>query len=307
MFKTSREAGDGVALRTLEMARAARPVMCFVCSGHCPFDADLCTHCQAPLALSYQAYAQKRLPKLFAVLGSAGAGKTVYLGLLMDLLSRRQSQKSVLLRGAFSVKAQQETMQALAACRFPPRTPRNPELWNWVHCRIQLQPRSALDVILPDMAGDALLAELERPLSYPVTHALLRECEAALLLVDHERLEEEGAEEDYFAMKALSHLSELKRDKRGRPNRRFPLAIVFTKAEGGPDVFADPAGYAAQRTPGMWRLARERFARTAFFAASVTGACAYRLDRGAQKPRVPLRIEPYGVVEPFQWLAEQMA
>jgi hypothetical protein len=50
---------------------------------------------------------------------------------------------------------------------------------------------------------------------------------------------------------------------------------------------------------------QSRFPNTEVFASSVAGACAYREIYGA-KQRVPLRIEPHGIVEPFGWLLTQL-
>ena len=53
---------------------------------------------------------------MIATLGSADAGKTVYLGMLTDMLSRENAPLQLLARGAFSVSLQQATMAALSRC-----------------------------------------------------------------------------------------------------------------------------------------------------------------------------------------------
>ncbi len=49
----------------------------------------------------------------------AGVGKTVYLGMLMDMLSRQKERMQMLARGAFSINLQQFTTTALARGEFP--------------------------------------------------------------------------------------------------------------------------------------------------------------------------------------------
>ena len=57
-------------------------VPCHICDGDNNFDAELCRHCFAPMALAHQSKKQKTPPRLIATLGTAGAGKTVYIGAL---------------------------------------------------------------------------------------------------------------------------------------------------------------------------------------------------------------------------------
>jgi hypothetical protein len=38
----------------------------------------------------------------------------------------------------------------------------------------------------------------------------------------------------------------------------------------------------------------------------MAGACAYRDVAGVGRVRVPLRVEPRGIVEPFHWLVQQV-
>ena len=69
--------------------------------------------------------------------GSSGAGKTVYLGMLLDLLSRQPERIQAMARGAFSITLQQATMAALMRCEFPEKTATEPDRWNWVHCQVR--------------------------------------------------------------------------------------------------------------------------------------------------------------------------
>jgi hypothetical protein len=256
------------------------------------------------MALAHQSKTQKVQPLMLSVVGSAGAGKTVYLGMLADMLSRPNQDLQLLARGAFSITLQQATMAALSQCEFPAKTPSEPDRWNWMHYQAHVKGRrNTLELIMPDMAGEAILEEINHPHAYPVIRAFLTRCVGAMLLVDAERLNCGDQQQDLQTMKILSYLSELENDRRrGWGNR--PLAVVFTKADQCDDGFANPEDFARRNSPGLWQHCRERFRRSRFFAAGVAGTCVYRRDLGG-KLLTPLRIEPRGVVEPFLWLVSQ--
>ena len=105
------------------LAQYSVQVPCFICDGGNSFDAEVCRHCQAPMALAHQANLRKTPPQLVAAIGSADAGKTVYLGMLTDMLSRGYDVLQLLARGAFSVSLQQLTMTALLPLRWADHHP----------------------------------------------------------------------------------------------------------------------------------------------------------------------------------------
>ena len=86
-------------LDSYRLAQYAVPMPCFICGEGNTFDSDLCRHCSAPMALARQAAAQKIQPQMIGVLGAGGAGKTVFLGMLLDMLSRLPERLQVLARG----------------------------------------------------------------------------------------------------------------------------------------------------------------------------------------------------------------
>jgi hypothetical protein len=117
------------------------------------------------------------------------------------------------------------------------------------------------------------------------------------------KLQSGSLDQDYFTMKLLSYLAELDENpKSGWSNR--PIGFVLTKADECEECFADPSGFAQARAPGLWRQCQERFRNYRFFAVGVAGGCAYRTRREG-KVRVPLRVEPRGLIEPFEWLVKQ--
>lgn len=294
-----------VPLDSYRLAQYAVQVPCYICDGGNTFDSELCRHCFAPMALAHQAQSQKIAPQMVATIGASGVGKTVYLGMLIDMLSRQPDRLQMLTRGAFSINLQQTTASALARGEFPTKTPSEPDRWNWVHCQLRsVKHKRSLEVIMPDLAGEALLEEVNHPHSYQVIRSLLTKCAGVLVLVDAHRLQSSSLDQDYFTMKLLSYLTELdKHPKRGWANR--PLGIVFTKADESEECFHDPATYAQTHAGGLWKMCNERFRNFAFFAAGVAGGCAFRATREG-RIRVPLRIEPRGIIEPFEWLVQQL-
>lgn len=287
------------------LAQYSVQVPCFICEGGNSFDAEVCRHCQAPLALSHQANMRKVPPQLVATIGSADAGKTVYLGMLTDMLSRTSDDLQLLARGAFSVSLQQLTMTALANCEFPGKTPNEPDRWNWIHCQVRAaKKRHPIELILPDLSGEAILEEVDHPHAYPVIRAFLTKCSGVMILVDAVRLMEGEKDQDFFAMKLLTYLCELDDDpRRGFPSR--PIAVIFTKADQCETCFDDATEFARKHAPGLWQHCQQRFTVTHYFAAGVAGACAFQMELGGLR-QVPLRVEPRGVIEPFRWLVHQI-
>jgi hypothetical protein len=296
------------------LAQYAVHVPCFICEGGNAFDAELCRHCQAPMAFINQASQQKQEPLVLATLGSSGAGKTVFLGTLIDMLSRQGSALHFTARGAFSVGLQQRTMSSLCRCEFPEKTPGEPDRWNWVYGQLHRPGRGqTTDLVMPDMAGESILQELEHPNTFPVVRAMLKKATRLLLLIDSVRVEEGETNQDFFAMKVLSDLAEAhqqlaqtkKKRKKGDGCDAVHLALVFTKADETESCFEDPQLYAKKHTPGLWQQCQDRFPHHRFFASGVAGACTVRVGLGGIRQRVPLRIEPRGTMAPFRWLIEQ--
>lgn len=293
-------------LEAYRLARYAVPIPCYVCETDNTYDAEYCTHCGAPMALAHQAHSQGIRPRMVAVMGASGVGKTVYLGMLMDILSRLPQRMQLLARGAFSITLQQNTISVLARCEFPAKTPNEPERWNWVHCQVRRpRQRQPLEIIMPDMAGEALLAEVDHPHTYRVVRAFLAKCAGTLLLIDAERLIDGGPEQELFALKLLSYLAELVEGRRSSA-KQHPVALVLTKADRCEQCQDDPAAFAHDHAAGLWQQCRERFPSYRFFAASVAGACAVRDTLEEGRVQVPLRVEPRGIIEPFEWLVENL-
>jgi hypothetical protein len=293
-------------LESARLAEYAVPISCYVCEGQNNFDAEYCRYCSAPLALARQANSKKVRPRMVGIIGASGAGKTVYLGMLMDMLSRQPQRLQMLARGAFSITLQQTTLAALSRCHFPEKTPNEPDRWNWVHCQLRRpRQRQPMEMIMPDMAGESILQEVDHPHTFRVINSFLKKCEGAMVLVDAMRLKENGQNEEFFAMKLLSYLAELT-DEAKRPWAKKPIAIVLTKADQCEESTDDPAKFTEAHAHGLWRQCNDRFRQYEFFAAGVAGACAYRQTLTEGRVYVPLRVEPHGIVEPFEWLLSKL-
>ncbi|MBN2293749.1 MAG: GTPase domain-containing protein [Pirellulales bacterium] len=289
-------------LESYRLAQYAVPVPCYICGSENTFDSEFCAHCLAPLALAHQANSQGAMPRMIAVIGASAVGKTVYLGVLMDMLSRLPDRMQILARGAFSITLQQTTLSALSRCRFPQKTPNDPDQWNWVHCQIRGGTKhGSFELILPDMAGEAVLQEVEHPHTYRVVREFLRKCDGVLLLVDALKIAEGGRDQEHFTMKLISYFSELEKDTKYGWEEQ-PVAVVFTKSDLCPECADDPNNFAQQQAAGLWQQCKQRFNRYRFFAAGVAGTCVSCEQRGEGRVNVPLRIEPHGIIEPFEWL-----
>ena len=295
-----------VPLESARLVEYAVPIPCYVCEGQNNFDAEYCRYCSAPMALAHQANSQKLFPQMVATVGASGVGKTVYLGMLMDMLSRRPKHVQLLARGAFSITLQQTTLAALGRCEFPEKTPNEPDRWNWVHCQIRRpKHRQPMELIMPDMAGEAVLQEVDHPNTFRVIRAFLQKCVGAMVLIDSVKLKENGQSQEFFTMKLISYLGELGDDaKRGWSKK--PVALIFTKVDQCEQCAKDPTGFAQTHASGLWQQCEERFRQYRFFAAGVAGACAYRRSLENGRVHVPLRIEPHGIVEPFEWLLSKL-
>ncbi|MCA9120781.1 MAG: hypothetical protein H6822_32425 [Planctomycetaceae bacterium] len=292
-------------LDSYELAHYAVEVPCFVCDGGNRHDAERCRHCYAPLALRYQV--TDKLAKssdMIAILGPRDAGKTSYLGMLCDTLSRQSESCQAISRGAFSVMLQQRVIATLTSQQFPPHTSEEAENWHWNHLSItEPSSRRQRELIFPDMSGAAMERELDHQAS-PITRAYLKKCSGAIILLDTQRIEQGDPVPDFFAMKALSYLGEFG-GKRREAWANKPIAFVFTKSDQSQACFEAPRSYAETHVPGLYRRAVATLKRSEFFGVSVAGA-TLNLEVDGAPMSLPLRIEPRGICEPVTWLLKQL-
>ena len=317
------------------MAETALPVLCYVCEAANTRDAEYCCRCSAPMALAHQALGQTVRPKMVAVLGPSGSGKTVYLGMLLDMLSRQPQRLQIVARGAFSIGLQQATVSALARCEFPAKTGTEPECWSWMHCEIHREdapaasePPSLLDKAHRPHRESSRTAASQRtprgtgharygrrgdprrgrtPANFPYRPLPAAEFGGACCSCSMPRNLRRGERgPDFAAMKILSCLKELEiHGRAGRTSRR-PVALVFTKVDQVEGCRENPEEFARTYAVGTWQRCRQEFRDHAFFAASVVGCCTWLVVRGEGRRRAALRVEPHGIIEPFEWLLEKL-
>ncbi|ADV62428.1 hypothetical protein Isop_1846 [Isosphaera pallida ATCC 43644] len=270
---------------------------CPLCDGSCPV-------CMVPgdVINSIQVR-QGTTPKYTAILGPSNVGKTVFLGTLLDLLSRGTGGLRGVARGAFSLALQRNVMLELERQRFPAKTPNEPDRWNWVHCEVTAgtgRKEKRADIIAPDVAGEAVAGELNVPGSNPIIHGLLLKCAGLVVLIDLVSVLEEGREAELFANQLLVYLTQLRGAKRGKLN--LPVALVFTKSDLSDEPMNDPNAFAKSNVSNLYQFCTSQLSRFRFFASGVAGSVGFLVGPTGQRVCVPLRIQPRGIVEPFAWM-----
>lgn len=280
---------------------------CVCCGVTYAGSGPFCMRCMAPLELSRTVRRRGTPPRFIPVLGASGAGKTVYLGMLLDILSKGTQNLAGLTTGSFSMGLQIQTTTALENRRFPEKTPVEAEGWQWVHCEVtgRAMSKAYADVITPDFAGESLAQEIDHPNSYPAIRHVLEKAQGLLVLCDSMRVRDAALGEDLFAMKLASYLVQLHEslpDRRHLRKLEMPLAVVLTKSDECPEAGDNPELFASSNLPRLLQFCQRRFAKHGFFASSVVGSSARLIDAHGCRTQVPLHIEPHGIAEPLEWI-----
>ncbi len=206
-----------------------------------------------------------------------------------------------------TIGSHQRIIDALLRCQFPQSTPCDPSQWDWVFLHVHQENNVRCDVVIPDIPGGVLADEIDRPTTFPTIRAYLQQCDAILLLLDAPRVSQGDRGEDFQMTKALAYLHELHHSP-GRDSEckdAVPVAIVLTKVDECESAQEDPTKFLRTRAPGVWQQCQEQFRRHMIFACQVAGSTAYELVDGQARRHFPLRIEPIGVLEPFDWIYGQ--
>ena len=181
---------------------------CLICESQNEEDAIVCNDCGAPMALIQEAVMQDRDPQIVTVMGDSNVGKTVYLGMLLDMLSKRADDFEAVPKGAYSVNLQHNVVSYLGARQFPPKTAMEVDEWHWAYYQAARREKNATiyDLVMPDMAGEALAAEVAAPSTFTVIRSLLGKSAGAILLVDAALAGAGSPQPDFFALKLMSYL-----------------------------------------------------------------------------------------------------
>jgi len=285
-------------------SRFGVPLPCPLCGG--TVMGRSCGDCSAPAEVVGSILDRPGTPHFVGVLGPSGVGKTVYLGVLLDLLAHGAGGLSGMARGPFSLTLQRQVMLALERQRFPEKTPVESDRWQWVHCEVSATGRrgGGFDLVTPDVAGEAVASELESPGTHPTVRALIAGCSGLVVLADTVGVIAEGQAQEMFAMQLVTYLDALHGGRRRRVD--LPVAIVFTKADLCEEPIGDPEAFARAHASALHRMCEARLRRVRYFHSSVAGSCGRLIDRDGAERLIPLRVEPNGVIEPFAWMAERL-
>lgn len=282
---------------------------CVSCGADNVDRGGFCFRCMTPLELSRSVAARGTPARFVSVLGASAAGKTVYLGFLLDVLSKGSRNLRGIPNGSFSVAMQQLTMSALQHRRFPEKTPSEADSFRWVHCEVAHGKRqnNHLDIITPDFAGEAIAIEVEQPGTYETIRSAVSNSAALMILIDSLRARDAGRDEDFFAMKLASYIHSL-HSQGGSKRKRLtlPIAIVFTKADSCTEAMHNPSEFASSNLPGLVNCCERNFRHYNFFASGVVGSCATYVSEHGVQIRIPLHIEPHGIIEPLEWITKRL-
>ncbi len=282
-------------------------VPCLICEKSNPLDGIICAECGAPMALIQEAVIQERDPCIVTVLGDSNVGKTVFLGVLLDMLTKRAADFEAIPKGAYSVNLQHNVITYLGGRQFPPKTAVEVDDWHWAYYQVTQRKRNAqiYDLVMPDMAGEAIAAEVANPKTYRVIRSLLEKSAGAILLVDGALAAAGSPQPDFFALKLMSYLDGVVATKRA-DRIKTPVAIVLSKGDHCPECFDDPVAFAKTNLNRLWNICESRFANFEIFAASVVGALGYGTDGYENVIPYPLHIAPRGILEPFEWVLSRL-
>lgn len=293
----------------LERGDSTAEFGCACCGTELSDDDVFCSDCQTPADLSRMIATRKIPQRYVSVLGASGAGKTVYLGLLLDILNKGDSKLKGLATNAFSVALQEQVVTALEHRIFPDKTPSEADGWKWVHCEVTITERDKakqLDLVAPDFAGEAIAMEINHAGLYPAIRDVVEKSRGLLILCDSLKVRDAGPGEDLFAMKLASYIAHLhgrgKESNRKRQEIGAAIAVVFTKCDVCPEAREDPAAFAANNMPRLVEFCQRTFGHHAFFAASVAGSTGILSDQTGRRTQIPFHVEPHGISEPLEWI-----
>jgi hypothetical protein len=277
---------------------------CLVCGLYAKRGDEQCRSCSTPIVLAHLAAHAGHQPLIVTALGDAGAGKTVYLGVMLDMLAQ-SARKAAVPRGRLSVELPEHVLTHLADRRFPPNTPPGPDRWQWAYYELSRAPRRRpTDVVFPDISGRALAEEISEARSRKIFPSLLNRSHGLLFCIDAAAATH-GVAADLFGLRLATYLDAILGSK--RKNRiTQPIAIVLCKSDYCPEAFDDPAGFAESNLGRLSTAFKTYFERVEFFAASAVGSLGYatNLDEPSDVVPIPLHLAPRGILEPLDWLLE---
>jgi hypothetical protein len=241
----------------MSMAIADAPlyVQCLICDEQNNNTHTLCRNCSAPLSLARSTIQSGRDPRMVAVVGDSNVGKTVYLGFLLDMLAQRAADFEAIPRDPRSVDLSQTVISHMAWRMFPPKTPLEANQWNWAYYEVASRAKKdqVIDLITPDLPGEAIAAEVGSPTTFKIVENLMNKSAGLLVLVDAALAAHGSAQPDFFALKMLSYVDNCTVEA-GREKIDKPIGIVLTKADYVPECFDDPGQFAKANLNRLYNL-----------------------------------------------------
>jgi len=290
-------------------ATAEPATHCLICERKILGESLQCLECAAPVALTRDSAERGRDQQIIAVLGDSNVGKTVYLGFLLDMLSQRAGDFEAIPVGPYSVNVQQAVISHMANRAFPPKTPMEADQWHWAYYQIARHTDAGsdwFDLVMPDMAGESLAAEVAAPETFRVIRSLIGKSAGMLLLLDAALAANGSSQPDFFGLKMLTYIDAM--NPLGRNEYvPTPIAVVLCKADHCPECFDDPRRFAEANLSRVWNMCESRFADVEFFAASVVGSLGYGTSpQEDYVVPIPLHTALRGVLEPFEWVVDRL-
>ncbi len=283
---------------------------CVTCHAQLIASGRACPTCQTPLQVSKSFRNQGYGGKLVSVLGASSAGKTVYLGMLLDMLSKGYDGIRGIPNGSFSMEIQDETIRAFENRRFPEKTPSEVDKWNWVHCEAfdERKPKRRVEIITPDVAGEVLALELEHPNSSTTVRSLITNSDGMIILLDSQQVRDDARTVDVFGTKLAAYIADLhtRQINERRKKVRLPIAFVLTKSDGCREAAEDVDSFVKTNLPGLTQYCEQKMWACDFFSASVVGSTMSVIDAQGIEYQAPLHIQPRGIVEPLEWVLSQL-
>lgn len=282
---------------------------CMICGAYnTMIESVHCAQCSAPLALSPDDPDSAADSRIVSIVGDSNVGKTVYLGFLLDMMTQRAGDFEAVPVGPYSIDVQQTVITHMAHRIFPPKTPMETDQWHWACYRVsQRAPvKRSIDLVMPDIAGESLAAEVASPNTFKVIRSLMARSAGLLLLLDAGQAAHGAAQPDFFGLKMLTYIDAMTGADRDR-RITTPTAVVLCKGDYCPECFDSPREFVRANLNRLWNLCDSRFERVEFFACSVVGSLGYATSPGDDYVvPVPLHTALRGVLEPFQWVIDQM-
>ncbi|MFT4570504.1 MAG: ribosomal protein L40E [Hyphomicrobiaceae bacterium] len=284
---------------------------CLICDADNPSEAVVCKQCSAPMALTKDSVGQGRDPRIVSIVGESNVGKTVYLGFLLDMLSQRAGGFEAIPKGAYSIDLQQNVIANMSKRRFPGKTAMEPNQWYWTYYQVRRMGKRSkwFDLVMPDIAGEALAAEVDTPHTFPVIEQVLGKSAGTMMLLDAALAGNGQSRPDFFAMKMMSYIDTMFADSRSGKLKK-PVAVVLCKSDHCPESFDNPRRFVEANLNRLWNLCESRFEKVEYFACSAVGSLGYATAQEGESPDfvqpIPLHTSLQGILEPFTWLVDQI-